>query len=98
LIHRGLTHRRDHPEPYLSNRYEPLPLDGRRADDAIGFCRPGLSVVVPRLGHGEWGDTTVELPRGRWTDIVSGTSIDGGRQPLAKLFAAFPVAILGADG
>ena len=40
------------------------------------------------------GDDAVELPDGRWTDVLTGAERDGGRVRLAELLDAFPVAVL----
>ena len=65
-----------------------------------------MAVVVPRLvlglaAAGGWGDTTVALPPGRWTDVVTAATWEipasdgaGAAVPLADLLAAFPVALL----
>jgi (1->4)-alpha-D-glucan 1-alpha-D-glucosylmutase len=94
LTHRLLSHRRAQPERYASTDYEPLILQGPRADDALAFRRGSLVVVVPRLGWGDWSTTTVGLPVGPWVDVLSGAPVEGGRHPLARLFARFPVAVL----
>ena len=39
-------------------------------------------------------DTTVELPLGRWTDVLAGVPVEGGTRRLAELFRTFPVAVL----
>ncbi|HEY3941808.1 MAG TPA: malto-oligosyltrehalose synthase [Acidimicrobiales bacterium] len=97
LLHRLLQHRRHHSSLYTSVDYEALRVTGRRADDAVGFCRGGLAVVVPRLGPGDWSATEVTLPPGRWTDGLSGAVIDGGRRPLGEVFGGFPVAVLARE-
>jgi (1->4)-alpha-D-glucan 1-alpha-D-glucosylmutase len=97
LIYRVLAHRRARPELYLSVDYEPLSFKGRRANEAVGFHRGALAVVVPRLGDGEWADTTVELPAGRWTEVIGGSSVDGGHCALDHLLGSFPVSVLVRD-
>ncbi len=94
LIHALLQDRRRRPELYLSSSYEPLTFRGARADDLVGFSRGALAVVVPRLGGDRWEETAVQLPAGRWTDVLTGADHDGGRQALDRLFPLFPVAIL----
>jgi len=95
--------------------YTPLAFGGSAAAHGVGFARgpagPGASghavaVVVPRLvlglsAAGGWGATTVSLPPGRWTDLVTTRAWDvaeggraGGPVPLADLLGAFPVALL----
>ena len=95
--------------------YQPVVATGERADHVVGFVRGGrVATVVPRLGlglarAGGWGDTTIELPRGRWTDVLGGSVVgdggddgggDGGggggpvRIGVGELLARFPVALL----
>ena len=74
--------------------------------DAGELDGPVVAVVVPRLvlglaGRGGWGDTTVRLPPGRWTDRLTGveraapaTGGAGAPVPFADLLGAFPVALL----
>ena len=50
-----------------------------------------------RLGGG-FGSTTVELPPGRWTNILSGEEMSGGKIRAQNLFRRFPVALLVRDG
>ena len=69
-----------------------------RADHAVGFLRGGeAAVVVPRLPirlGGDWQDTAVELPAGRWRNELTGEEIEGGNLFLEALLARFPVALL----
>jgi (1->4)-alpha-D-glucan 1-alpha-D-glucosylmutase len=103
LIHRLLDDRRRHPEAYgpLAS-YEPLGLNGPRRDHAVAFARGGeRAVVVPRLVAGlagDWAETTVVLPKGRWTSMLDGSTVVGGEVPVAELLARFPVAVLGREG
>jgi (1->4)-alpha-D-glucan 1-alpha-D-glucosylmutase len=56
-----------------------------------------VAVIVPRLAmglRGGWGDTTVELPHGRWVDQLGGSTADEGPVSLAALLSGFPVALL----
>ncbi|MBO0828873.1 MAG: hypothetical protein J2P24_13960, partial [Streptosporangiales bacterium] len=70
---------------------------GERADHVVAFSRGGAVTVVPRLpvalrAAGGWGDTSLELPPGEWTDVLSGAS-HAGRVRLADALRAFPVAL-----
>jgi (1->4)-alpha-D-glucan 1-alpha-D-glucosylmutase len=99
VIRQGLQLRRRRPEPFgQQGAYEPLSLQGERADHAIAFLRGGeVAMVVPRLviGLGEdWRDTAVELPAGRWRNELTGEETEGGSLRLAELLARFPVALL----
>jgi (1->4)-alpha-D-glucan 1-alpha-D-glucosylmutase len=97
LIHRALRVRREHPDAFAGD-YEPLAISGERALHAIGFLRAGrLAVVVPRLVHGlrgEWRDTCLVLPTGRWQNELTGEAVEGGSARMAKLLRRFPVALL----
>jgi (1->4)-alpha-D-glucan 1-alpha-D-glucosylmutase len=100
LIRRVLWHRRRHPQAYgPGSGYEPLPVAGRGARHAVAFARTaGLAVVVPRLVADParaWPGTTVDLPGGRWADVLTGDAVDGGRVGVADLLRRFPVAVLG---
>jgi (1->4)-alpha-D-glucan 1-alpha-D-glucosylmutase len=103
LIHRLLLHRRRQPGPYgPDSGYEPLRVTGSRASHAVAFTRGGgLAVVVPRQVTGladGWGDTTVALPDGAWTDVLTGTGHGGGGEAsLAGLLGRFPVTVLARD-
>lgn len=103
LIHRLLRHRGRHPGPYgPDSGYEPLRVTGDHAARAVAFTRAGgLAVVVPRLVTGladGWGSTTVTLPGGAWTNVLTGDVVDGGDVSVQALLRRFPVAVLGRDG
>jgi (1->4)-alpha-D-glucan 1-alpha-D-glucosylmutase len=58
-----------------------------------------MAVVVPRLvlglaARGGWAGTTVTLPPGEWTDVVTGAPVAGGPVAVGDLLAGFPVAVL----
>jgi (1->4)-alpha-D-glucan 1-alpha-D-glucosylmutase len=100
LIHRVLGHRRRQPGAYgPGSGYEPLEVSGASSERAVAFARTGgLAVVVPRLVAGlggDWAGTTVQLPRGAWTDVLTGEHTGGGRVAVATLLRRFPVAVLG---
>ncbi len=103
LIHRVLGHRRRHPGAYgPGSGYEPLSSAGPRSSNIVAFTRSnGLAVVVPRLvpdpAEG-WAGTTVGLPPGPWTDVLTGAPVDGGQAAVADLLQRFPVAVLGRNG
>lgn len=103
LINRLLGHRRRHPGGYRpGSGYQPLRVAGPRASHAVAFARTGgLAVVVPRLVAGlagDWAGSTVALPGGAWTDVLTGETVDGGEASVAGLLRRFPVAVLGREG
>jgi (1->4)-alpha-D-glucan 1-alpha-D-glucosylmutase len=101
LVHRALALRAERPGLFAGS-YEPLPVAGARAQHAVAFLRGGgAAVVVTRLAHGlagDWADTAVDLPAGRWVDRIGGRPREGGPAPLGELLADFPVALLARDG
>jgi (1->4)-alpha-D-glucan 1-alpha-D-glucosylmutase len=57
--------------------------------------------IVPRLvirARGRWPGTTLSVPRGSWTNVLTRQSIDGGEIELADLWRDFPVALLERTG
>lgn len=101
LLAQVLRHRRRHPEPYRSQRYVPITPTGAKARHLVAFERDGLVAVVPRLLvglGGDWEDTALELPVGRWRDLLSGDRHDPGPVQVGTLLGRFPIAVLVADG
>jgi (1->4)-alpha-D-glucan 1-alpha-D-glucosylmutase len=82
--------------------YVPLAASGRRAAHAVAFVRAGhVASVVPRLVWrlaGDWQDTTIPLPAGKWRNWLSGENVAGGAVGLAELLRRFPVALLEREG
>ena len=71
------------------------------ASHAIAFARNGVVAVATRLpvglaDRGGWGATALPLPRGSWTDVLTGLSARGD-VALAELLGRYPVALLLAD-
>jgi (1->4)-alpha-D-glucan 1-alpha-D-glucosylmutase len=104
VVRAALDLRRRRPEafgPGEPGAYVPLAFDGPAAAHGVGFTRGGtVAVVVPRLvlglaARGGWGDTTLALPPGSWTDVVTGgAAVGGGETAVAGVLARFPVAVL----
>ena len=79
---RALRARRDRPE--LFGTYLPVTASGPAAGHLVGFDRGGAVTLATRLpvglaGAGGWGGTTVPLPGGRWTDLLTGRSYPASR-------------------
>jgi len=99
VIHQALHLRRRQPELFASEAgYRPIYAKGPQAPHAVAFQRgDGLVAVVPRLVlglAGEWKETTLALPLGRWRNELTGEETEGGDVPLAGLLRRFPVALL----
>ncbi len=102
----GLRLRRDHPDWVgADGGYEPLVGTGPAASHLLGFVRAGrVAVVATRLAlglaaRGGWRGTTVALPAGSWTDLLTGRVHRAkGGDPAAGLpvdgLLAWPVALL----
>ena len=78
--------------------YTPIAPAGVKAAHVVAFVRGDLVVVAPRLVlklRGDWAGTTVALPRGAWTSVLTGEQWEGGRDvAVAELTNRFPVAVL----
>ncbi len=101
LVTRLLRTRRERPELFSGSDYSPVVAHGAKANHAVSFVRDRLLVVVPRLPFGlagDWADTTIELPKGRWKDLLTGLEEDGQAPvALSSLLSAFPVAVLARE-
>jgi (1->4)-alpha-D-glucan 1-alpha-D-glucosylmutase len=99
LIRQALALRRRRPELFGPQAdYQPLLAKGERAAHVVALARGGgVVTVVPRLVlglNGEWGNTTLEVPHGAWSNELTGDDIDGHVTRMADLLARFPVALL----
>jgi (1->4)-alpha-D-glucan 1-alpha-D-glucosylmutase len=101
LIARLLEQRRRRPELFESSSYGPLRAVGAKARHVVSFGRDRLLVIVPRLLvglGGDWGDTMIELPPGRWKNLLTGGEHESG-SPVAvsQMLQPFPVAVLAGE-
>jgi (1->4)-alpha-D-glucan 1-alpha-D-glucosylmutase len=97
LVNKALRARRDRPE--LFTGYAPLLAEGPAADHLLGFDRGGAVTLATRLpvgldAAGGWSGTTIALPPGEYTDVLTGRTVTGGRQLVAELLLYYPVALL----
>jgi (1->4)-alpha-D-glucan 1-alpha-D-glucosylmutase len=100
LTRRALCARRSRSRAFGEGepaRYRPLAATGSRSDYVLAFQR-GVEVVtvVPRLVlglAGEWEDTTLALPPGRWRNDLTAEVVQGAVR-LSELLGRFPVALL----
>lgn len=98
VVTRALRLRERQPDIFAAG-YEPVAVEGPKADHAIAFKRgDGAVTVIPRLVWGlagDWGTATAAaLPKGCWRDLFSGAKHAGGLVALKELLGAFPVALL----
>lgn len=99
---RLLRLRRSHPERFTE--YTALAAEGAAAEHVLGFSRGGVLTVATRLSlrlaeRGGWKNTNVELPEGRYVEVLTGREVSGGPVSVAALLEQYPVAVLTiADG
>ena len=98
VVRAALQLRRERPDTFLAGGYQPVLADGAAAEHIVSFLRGGDVLVVVsrwtvRLADSGWGDTSLAVPDGTWTDVLTGTTYSG-RVPAAGLFGDLPVALL----
>jgi (1->4)-alpha-D-glucan 1-alpha-D-glucosylmutase len=101
-IRQALGLRRRRPELFGAQAdYRPLEALGSRARHAIVFMRgDGAITIAPRLVlglGGQWGDTSLDVPSGRWRNELTGDVVSGGPLRLAELLRRFPLALLARE-
>jgi (1->4)-alpha-D-glucan 1-alpha-D-glucosylmutase len=102
VIHSALCLRRAHPEWFGAEAtYLPVLAEGSKSDHLVGFLR-GDSVAAfvsrwPLKLGGNWAKTSVELPHGKWKNMLTREVVMGGRLPVQTLLQRFPVALLIRD-
>ena len=104
LIAAALALRRRHADAFGGGAgYQRLRVSGEREEHAICFARTAedgqpVSTTVafrwPVLLRSGWGDTAVDLPGGRWRDVLTGRDVEGGVQRLDGLLEDAPIALL----
>lgn len=98
LIHQSLRLRSEHPEWFGREAgYSAVRAVGGQSERVIAYLRgKDVFTLVQRWSHRAepWGDTTVEVPPGRWRNRLTGEELHGGRLPVEKLLQEFPVALL----
>lgn len=99
VLMKGLAVRQQYPDCFgAQGTYRALSATGARADRVLAYQRgQDVVVVVTRwwLKNGDqFGDTSLELPEGRWTNVMTGASGLEGRLTLPQALGPFPSAIL----
>jgi (1->4)-alpha-D-glucan 1-alpha-D-glucosylmutase len=99
LIWKTLTVRAERPEHFAkSQEYQPLFADGAKRAHVVAYQRGSDAITVvqrlPLTLGGEWEDTTLPLPSGRWRNLMGGDLLKGGGVDLKQLLKSFPVALL----
>ncbi|MCX6399320.1 MAG: malto-oligosyltrehalose synthase [Propionibacteriales bacterium] len=94
VVRTALRLRRDRPD--LFAHYEPVRATGAAAGHVLAFDRGGALAVVTRLPVGlarvgGWGDTHLDLPPGKWRDLLTDRPASAA---LGSLLDRLPVALL----
>jgi (1->4)-alpha-D-glucan 1-alpha-D-glucosylmutase len=80
------------------SRYAAVESRGPLADHVVAYRRgANVMTIVPRLVirvNGCWRGTTLCVPGGSWTNVLTGRSVGGGNVDVAELWRDFPVALL----
>ncbi|SDS97453.1 malto-oligosyltrehalose synthase [Microlunatus soli] len=85
----------------LLDDYRPVLATGPAASHLIAFDRGPLLSIATRLPYTlrsrmlpqVWGDTTVQLPPGRWLDLLTGTT-HTATTAVERILDRYPVALL----
>ncbi|TFV60710.1 malto-oligosyltrehalose synthase [Mycobacterium sp. PS03-16] len=98
VVYAALHARRDRPATFLDGGYTPVLAQGSGAGHVVAYLRgDDVLTAVSRhtvlLTETGWGDTTVTLPDGTWTDRITGGRFKG-TVAAADLFGDLPVALL----
>ncbi|MFD7707028.1 malto-oligosyltrehalose synthase [Streptomyces sp. NPDC059786] len=101
----ALKLRRRRPDVFGDrSAYTPLTAEGPAAAHLLAFARAGEVVTaVTRLSlrlaeQGGWQDTRLELPPGRWSDVLAPEREFTGHARVAELFGPLPVVLLERTG
>ena len=103
----ALRARRDEPDAFVGPAATYEPLDAS-TPHVVAFARGtgagegarAVTLVTRLAGRladaGGWGEAVVELPAGRWRDVLSDGRTDGGRVPVSQVLpdGGLPVALL----
>lgn len=100
IIHHALWLRRERSRSFgPEGSYSGCSARGPQERRVIAYLRGGdVLTVMPRWSHSltSWSGTRLELPKGRWTNCLTGQHFEG-LQPIENLFAVFPVSLLALD-
>lgn len=97
LIYKTLNFRKKFPELLDGADYSAVILHGEKKQHGIAFLRGGkVFTLVPRFIialEENWKETYVDLPSGKWHNILTDEDFSGGRNMVKDLLRKFPVGI-----
>jgi (1->4)-alpha-D-glucan 1-alpha-D-glucosylmutase len=103
VTHQALCLRREKPEWFGADAANtPLNVEGTKKEHLVAYLRgDNVATLVPRctvrLGS-SWAGTTVDLPPGRWKNVLTGDLLNGPRLRVQTVLQRFPVALLTREG
>ena len=78
--------------------YEPLAVSGERPHDVIAYRSGGIVVVIPVRSDEPWAGTVVDVPPGRWRNLLTGEEVGAGPHDAGELLGPAPLAVLSGNG
>ena len=98
VVTAALRLRRDRPDTFTAGGYTPLLAEGAAAEHLVAFLRADdVVTAVTRnslvLAETHWGNTSLRLPDGGWTDRIAGGRFSG-TVLASDLLNDSPVALL----
>jgi (1->4)-alpha-D-glucan 1-alpha-D-glucosylmutase len=98
-VYHTLRTRRQHAAAFDDQSdYTAITASRAKAAHLVAYLRGDrVLVLVPRLVmqlQGEWGDTSLEIPAGRWRNQFTNEMFDGPQLRAADVLGRFPVALL----
>ncbi len=99
IIQQTLRIRRERPQAFgADGDYVSLQATGDKQEHVIAYARGGeIVAIAPRWFmklNGDWGDTTLDIPPGRWRNAFDGRLVNGGICRLQDTLRTFPIALL----
>ena len=99
VLYKSLAVRKQYPHSFDEKGcFSALYAVGNKKEHVIAYMRgQNIITVVPRmvLGiGGDWGDTKLHIPHGKWKNVFTNEPVQGGDVYLRELFALFPVTLL----
>ncbi len=99
IIKKALELRNENPDTFgPDGQYGPVYAQGSKSHHVVCFIRgENVAVVVPRLVmgfDGDWGDTYLEIPKGKWKNILTGEVVEGPMVNVKDILDDFPVGLM----
>lgn len=99
LTHQCMQVRREFQAAFSAGgSYEPLYARGEKAAHVVAYERGGAVIAIaPRLPFSlgsDWSGATLQLPAGKWRNVLAAETVEGGQLPLQAALASFPVGLL----